>query len=433
MSEPFRVAVIGAGPAGAVTAMLLAARGASVTLFDDGRRPELLVGESLVPALVPMLKRLGVEEEIASFSRLKPGVSFIWSPTDRFSFTFSRFAPGVYPYTYNTPRPRFDEALLARAVACGAHRVDFKARVEPARGTGTDAEIALTRETLDAAPALGGRQPHLIVDASGRARHVARVLGIRAHVGPRSDVAYFAHYEGFVWDEPPGQLLLSRAEAGWSWCIPLRERLSVGIVLGHADAARLGASPEERIARAIGINPWLSKILPDGKRVTGVATYSNYQLISERGLGPGWVMVGDTFGHVDPMLSPGVFLAMKSAEMVADLLAPVVEGRRAPTPAALAAVLAPYPPAQTAALAAWRELIEYFYDGRVVAAIRAGREWQEQKGESWLKTAMQKHISRHIALQASGARTGARYSRGLLKFLCTHGLRGVDPAELAIR
>ena len=98
MEQRCDVAVIGAGPAGAVTAMLLAARGASVTLFDDGRRPELLVGESLVPALVPMLKRLGVEEEVASFSRLKPGVSFIWSPTDRFSFTFSRFAPGVYPY-----------------------------------------------------------------------------------------------------------------------------------------------------------------------------------------------------------------------------------------------------------------------------------------------------------------------------------------------
>jgi hypothetical protein len=123
---------------------------------------------------------------------------------------------------------------------------------------------------------------------------------------------------------------------------------------------------------------------------------------------------------------------MRSAEMVVDLLTPVLDGRRAPTPAGLAAVLAPYPPAQTAALAAWRELIEYFYDGRLVAAIRAGREWQE-KGDTWLKTRMQRHISRQIALQASGSRTGARYSRGLLNFLCRHGLRGVDPAELAIR
>ena len=56
-----RVAVVGAGPTGATLAILLASEGARVVVFDDGRRPELLVGESLVPALVPVLQRLGVE------------------------------------------------------------------------------------------------------------------------------------------------------------------------------------------------------------------------------------------------------------------------------------------------------------------------------------------------------------------------------------
>ena len=74
-----RVAIVGAGPSGSALAILLARQGARVTLFDDGRRPELLVGESLVPAVVPILQRLGLEEETASFSRVKPGVSFIWS------------------------------------------------------------------------------------------------------------------------------------------------------------------------------------------------------------------------------------------------------------------------------------------------------------------------------------------------------------------
>ena len=46
-----RVAIVGAGPSGAALAILLARQGAKVTLFDDGRRPELLVGESLVPAV----------------------------------------------------------------------------------------------------------------------------------------------------------------------------------------------------------------------------------------------------------------------------------------------------------------------------------------------------------------------------------------------
>ena len=59
-----RVAIIGAGPAGATLATLLASEGTDVTLFDDGRRPELLVGESLIPALVPILQRLGVEPDV---------------------------------------------------------------------------------------------------------------------------------------------------------------------------------------------------------------------------------------------------------------------------------------------------------------------------------------------------------------------------------
>jgi flavin-dependent dehydrogenase len=428
-----RVAIVGAGPSGSALAILLARGGADVTLFDDGRRPEILVGESLVPAVVPIFQRLGIEEETARFSCLKPGVSFIWSPTDRFSFTFARFAPAVFPYAYNIPRPQFDEALLARAVASGARRVVGKARLEAAPPNGGGPELALSPETLAAAPALDGRPPDLIVDATGRARHSARVLGIGAHRGPRHDVAHFAHFDGFRWgDEPPGQVLIARGEAGWSWCIPLRDRLSVGIVLGQEAAARLGRTPEERLMAAIAADAWLRSIVSDGKRMTSVATYSNYQLISHRGVGPGWVAVGDAFGFVDPMLSPGVFLSLQSAERVTRALAPVLEGRTSPSPATLAALLGPYAAAQTAGLAAWGDLVGYLYDGRMPALMRAGRGFVGT-GSGLVKRAVQHRIERHIGLLASGARTTSRYSRGVLRFLSRYGLRGVDPAAMAIR
>jgi len=45
---------------------------------------------------------------------------------------------------------------------------------------------------------------------------------------------------------------------------------------------------------------------------------------------------------------------------------------------------------------------------------------------------MQQHIARHVAC-CQRAATTSRYSRGLPRFLSRHGLRGVDPAELAIR
>src|SRR5207249_3159438 len=286
--------------------------------------------------------------------------------------------------------------------------------------------------TLAAASALGGRPPHLIVDASGRARHAARVLAIPARVGPRKDVAHFAHFEGFRWDDEPGQVLIARRDAGWSWCIPLHERLSVGIVLGQDDAAQLGRSPEERLSAAVTKDPWLSSVVGSARRVTPVATYANYQLIAHRAVGPGWVAIGDAFGFVDPMLSPGVYLALRSAELVADALEPFAKSEQAPPLSELEAALQPYIAKQNAMLTAWLDLVAMFYDGRMAALFRAGRDWMAT-GTNAFKSAAQNHIERHIALQASGMGTLRRYSRGLLRFMGRYGLRGVEPHEMAIR
>ena len=426
-----RVAIVGAGPSGSALAILLVREGAAVTLFDDGRRPELLVGESLVPAVVPILRRLDLEKETASFSRVKPGVSFIWTPTDRTSVTFNRFAPAVFPYAYNVPRPHFDDALLAKAIASGVDYVSVRAQLVPSASGGAGAELELGPETIAAAASLSGRQPDLLVDATGRTRLAARALGIPARLGPRKDVAHFAHFEGVSWDEAPGQVRIARGHAGWSWCIPLQERLSIGIVLGQDDAARLGRTPVERLERAIAIDSGLTAIVGRGRRVTDVATYANYQLISERGYGRGWAMVGDAFGFVDPMLSPGVFLALRSSEQLADALTPWLRRRAVPSPVELDAVLTEYAAAQSEMLAAWLELVAYLYDGRLAALMRVGQSWMPEN-VGLAKRALSTHIARHVGLLASGAATTSRYSRGLLRLLGRYGLRGVDPADLAI-
>ena len=171
--------------------------------------------------------------------------------------------------------------------------------------------------------------------------------------------------------------------------------------------------------------------------MTDVATYANYQLISERGYGRGWVMAGDAFGFIDPMLSPGVFLALRSAELLADGLAPWLRRGLAPSPAEMHSVLASYAATQNEMLSAWFELVAYLYDGRLAALMEAGRAWMSSPnilpGSRLLKQRAQDHIARHVGLMASGAATTSRYSRGLLRFLSRHALRGVDPAGLAIR
>src|SRR5215470_8105906 len=275
-ARPLRVAVVGGGPAGAAAATLLAVAGAEVVVFD---------GESLIPAIVPSLRRLGVEEAVAAISQVKPGVAFTWGDV-RVGFTFTRYRHRMVPYAYNVPRPEFEAALRARAVAAGARVVARRARLS--RGQAEEPELVLDAATR-AAAGWGDAHPDLLVDATGRARVGVRALGIEARLGPRDDVAHFAHYAGYRWDEEPGQVLIGRIEGGWSWRIPLRDRLSVGAVMSRPTATRLGDTPAARLDAVIAATPELATTLDGATRTADVATYANYQLVTTRGTGRGWV------------------------------------------------------------------------------------------------------------------------------------------------
>ena len=50
------VAILGGGPSGAALGAFLAREGLDVVLFHQGKRPPIIVGESLVPAVVPYIR-----------------------------------------------------------------------------------------------------------------------------------------------------------------------------------------------------------------------------------------------------------------------------------------------------------------------------------------------------------------------------------------
>jgi len=58
------VLVIGGGPAGATAATLLSERGYQVTLLEKAHHPRFHIGESLLPANLPLLEKLGVAEAV---------------------------------------------------------------------------------------------------------------------------------------------------------------------------------------------------------------------------------------------------------------------------------------------------------------------------------------------------------------------------------
>jgi flavin-dependent dehydrogenase len=425
--RPTRVAVIGAGPAGTTTACLLARAGASVAVIDDGMRPDLIVGESLVPQLVPVFRRLGIEERVAAIGIRKPGVTVTFDAEQEIDLSFEAVR-GVLPtYAYNVPRKDFDELVAATAREAGVEFVEARAEMEAEGGSGADARVRLKPETLAQVKAWGGEHPDFLIDASGRRRLFAKLLGIGAALGPRKDISHFAHYENCPWPEPAGQVMTMRLERGWGWRIPLPgPRLSIGVVMNREDIKQFGSTPEEQLETVISRDPRMGVECAGRKRVSPVATYANYQLISDTGSGPIWAMVGDAFGFVDPMLSPGLCMAMVSAERLADAIRPA-----GGTDPGLRARLAGYEAWFREHLVAWQSLVDYFYTGQIFAIHKTGTGLSKKLPPA-VSMVIQRHIEKNLSGMASGAYTARGYSRWLLRTLRDHCMHH-DPAQFAIR
>ena len=417
MKSSSKVVIVGAGPAGCTLACLLAQRGFEPVVFDNEKRPDLLVGESLIPAVIPLLRRLGVEDAVAACSQRKPGASFFHGNGARVHFRFRDQGKKAPDYAYNVPRPCFDEVMRKRAEELGATFVTQLAEMIP--GTEPHREIELSENSLAAAGFPKGEHPEMVIDATGRSRLFARTLNLVSDSGPRKDVAYFAHFEDFDHDEvEEGQIIISVLERGWSWRIPLKGRLSVGVVIDKGWAKELGDTVEERLENAIRTEPLLKDAGRRARRVSEVKTYSNYQLISQRGHGPGWAMTGDAFGFVDPMLSPGLFMAMKSAELMDQhLFASEGGGVEA------------YEKSLRQWHEAWQELIELFYDGRILRLAEAGNQLVEGKSRFNPAHFMEKKVSSLLGQMVGGTETCNPIHRKFLKVSSERLVWGVPEAE----
>ena len=71
------VLVIGGGPAGSTAAALLAERGYRVTLLEKAHHPRFHIGESLLPANLPLLEKLGVADAVKAIGMEKWAAEFV--------------------------------------------------------------------------------------------------------------------------------------------------------------------------------------------------------------------------------------------------------------------------------------------------------------------------------------------------------------------
>lgn len=399
-------------------AALLARRGIRVGLFSRGRPKPPLIGESTVPALVPILRELGVEEEVASYSVFKPGATFSVHPGESLAIDFDEVRGRAPGYAYNVPRDRFDVSLLDVCAKNGTQIFDATARLEKLPGSDARAErarVRLSPETLAETDGFFATPPDFIVDATGRTRLIPRVLGLPERQGDRRDTALFAHCTGVRIDRE-GHVHTDRLERGWGWRIPLPDRVSVGVVIDPAALQEFGDRPDAQFDAIRRSDPTLIESVGRAERITPVLKFTNYQLTARRAIGPGWALVGDCLGFIDPVFSSGVYLAMDGAQRLA---AALLNGS--------ANALERYDRRQRRHVEAWRQAVGYFYDGRFFAMLRL----RNQSHENWMGRIVSPHAASHLPRVFTGESTARVYDRNLLAAMMRFGLGALEDPDWA--
>ena len=321
------VLVVGGGPGGSTAATLLARGGLSVALAERERFPRFHIGESLLPANLPLLERLGVLDRVRRHGFLqKFGAAFHDQETGlEYTFYFREGKPWPH-WSFEVPRAEFDGILLDHAAGQAGVTVLQPAAVE---------KVAFDAAGVTAEVSDGGGSRELrarfLVDASGRDGFLASRQGRRAPIPGLGKVAVFAHFRGARrWaGRDEGTIRIYVFEDGWFWWIPFAgDVTSVGCVL-HARTVRGRAgSVEDLLDTMIQRCRRVGEGLAGAERVTPVHTAANFSYRSEPVVGDRFLCVGDAVAFVDPIFSTGVFIAMQSAELAAaEILGAFRDGR----------------------------------------------------------------------------------------------------------
>lgn len=321
----YDVAVVGGGPAGSAAATALADGGARVALFEREVFPRFHVGESLMPATMLLLDRLGVRDamERAGF-QVKYGASFHDLAQGR-GQTFYFLPDMPWPdYTFQVTRAEFDAILLDNARKHGVE-VFQPALVEDVQ---LDDDGVTVHATGAAARTLRAR---MLVDASGRDSFLATRVGRRERIPNLGKVALFAHFRGATRasGKAEGNIRIYVMERGWFWWIPLaRDVTSVGAVLHARTVKAWRGGMDELFATVVRECPTVAEQLSGAERITPVHRVANFAYRNTPVVGDRFIAVGDAITFVDPVFSGGVFIALHSGVQAADaVLAALADGR----------------------------------------------------------------------------------------------------------
>ncbi len=308
------VIVVGAGPAGAVAATLLARAGARVRLLDRARFPrDKLCGDTINPGALGELRRLGLAAPVEAAGLRVDGMR-LTGPTG--VAVEGRYPGGLHGRALL--RRDLDWALVGQAVAAGV-RFEPGVTVRGPLVAGGSGEPSITGVIVRALGAVQTLRAPITIAADGRRSTIGFALGLARHPARPRRWAIGAYYQDVHGLSALGEMHVRRGR--YIGVAPVPGGLA-NVCLVQSFEAPGGPSPARLslrlLADELARDRWLRDRFADA-RMARTPVVLGPLAVETAGVGlPGLLLAGDAAGFIDPITGDGLRFAVRGASLAAD-------------------------------------------------------------------------------------------------------------------
>jgi geranylgeranyl reductase family protein len=303
------VLIVGGGPAGALTALILARAGVHVTVLDRATFPrDKLCGDSLNPGAMAILARHGLASAVSARALAVHGM-MLTGPGG--AVVRARYPPGVSGCSIR--RRDLDRVLLEQASSAGA-RVEFATRVsgpiagQTARGWHVSGVDVQRRSGVER------RTAKVVIAADGRRSTLGLALGLVRHPRRPRRWAIGAYFESVAGLGDMGEMHVRRDH--YIGVAPVPDGLTNACLVVTEQQAR-AVGPRNALEQALTSDPMLAERFRGAHPVSNVAVLGPLAVDASAAGVEGMLLAGDAGGFVDPITGDGLRLALSSAELAA--------------------------------------------------------------------------------------------------------------------
>ena len=319
------VLIIGAGPAGAVAAASLQREGMRTLVVEKQRFPRFVIGESLLPHTMDLLKEVGLLEAVEARGFIHKTGAVFKRGTEVCDFDFANQSGPGWKYTYHVPRAEFDQAIADEVAARGVEML-YGHGVAAVNFVNAHAEVTLDQPD-------GQRREvaaRFVLDCSGYGRVLPRLLDLEAPSKYPVRESLFTHVTGDI--RPSGRdegkiWICMHPDGAWIWIIPFSNgKTSVGVVAEPEFFARYSGDPEAQLRAMLMSEPNTAARLAGMQVVFPPHRITGFACSVKKLFGPQFALAGNATEFLDPIFSSGVTLAMESGLCAARVTARQLRG-----------------------------------------------------------------------------------------------------------